>query len=84
MSRMSDINLSIREYLLTGDYSNREIAEMLNIPVEWVNSVEDEMGYSDDYYDDSMDGDHASALASVGWGVDEDYVADNDYFDSDF
>ncbi len=23
--------------------------------------------------DDSMDGDHASALASAGWGTDEDY-----------
>jgi hypothetical protein len=30
-------------------------------------------------YDDSMDGDHASALASVGWGVDEDYVQDYEY-----
>lgn len=26
-----------------------------------------------DEYDDSMDGDHASALASAGWGTDEDY-----------
>jgi len=24
-------------------------------------------------YDDSMDGDHDSALASAGWGTDEDY-----------
>lgn len=24
-------------------------------------------------YNDSMDGDHASALASAGWGTDEDY-----------
>lgn len=36
------------------------------------------MGYMDtdtdyDYYDDSMDGDHESALASCGWGTDEDY-----------
>jgi hypothetical protein len=27
----------------------------------------------DDSYDDSMDGDHESALASAGWGTDEDY-----------
>jgi hypothetical protein len=27
----------------------------------------------EDDYDDSMDGDTASALASVGWGTDEDY-----------
>jgi len=81
MSRMSDINLSIREYLMDGEYSNREIAERLNIPIEWVNAVEEDMGFTDDYYDYSMDGDHASALASVGWGTDEDYVADNDFFD---
>ena len=24
-------------------------------------------------YEDDMDGDHASALASAGWGTDEDY-----------
>ena len=33
---------------------------------------EDE-SYEDDDFNDSMDGDHASALASVGWGTDEDY-----------
>lgn len=27
----------------------------------------------DDYYDDSMDGDHDSAMTSCGWGTDEDY-----------
>jgi hypothetical protein len=27
----------------------------------------------EDYYDESMDGDHASGLASPGWGTDEDY-----------
>jgi hypothetical protein len=27
----------------------------------------------DEDYDDSMDGDHQSALASCGWGTDEDY-----------
>ena len=27
----------------------------------------------DDSYDDSMDGDHDSAMESCGWGTDEDY-----------
>lgn len=27
----------------------------------------------DDSYDDSMDGDHDSAMESAGWGTDEDY-----------
>ena len=33
--------------------------------------------HDEDYepeYDDSMDGDHASGLASAGWGTDEDYA----------
>jgi hypothetical protein len=30
-------------------------------------------------YDDSMDGDTASALASAGWGTDEDYGGDCEY-----
>jgi hypothetical protein len=33
-----------------------------------------------DDYDDSMDGDAASALASAGWGTDEDY----DHYESDW
>jgi hypothetical protein len=46
--------------------------------------------WSDDY-DDSMDGDHESGLASAGWGTDEDYGhygddidAFNDYYGEDF
>jgi hypothetical protein len=31
-------------------------------------------------YEDSMDGDHASALASAGYGVDEDYGACDERF----
>jgi hypothetical protein len=49
------------------------------------NAYEDDMNYddyndfnemensADDSYDDSMDGDHDSAMESVGWGTDEDY-----------
>jgi len=39
---------------------------------EW--DVED-VNYDDhdDFYDDSMDGDHESALGSAGWGEDEYY-----------
>ena len=37
-------------------------------------------------FDDSMDGDHASALASAGFGTDEDYggvIDDDSYFEHD-
>ena len=30
-------------------------------------------------YDDSMDGDFDSAMASAGWGTDEDYGCDYEY-----
>jgi hypothetical protein len=36
---------------------------------------------SDDSFDDSMDGDAESALASAGWGTDEDYGSYGDYED---
>lgn len=38
--------------------------------IEDINDPEEDY----DEYDDSYDGDAASALASVGWGTDEDYV----------
>ena len=41
-------------------------------------SDEDTQG---DTFDDSMDGDAESAFTSVGWGVDESYTMENDYFD---
>ncbi len=34
----------------------------------------------DEDFDDSMDGDHDSAMASCGWGTDEDYG----YFGDDY
>jgi hypothetical protein len=37
--------------------------------------MDDDTNYDDynDFYDDSMDGDHDSAMESAGWGTDEDY-----------
>ena len=40
-----------------------------------------EESVEEDEYDDSMDGDHASALASAGWGTDEDYGYYGDEWD---
>jgi hypothetical protein len=37
----------------------------------------------EEMYDDSMDGDHASGLASAGWGTDEDYHYDSWQDESD-
>lgn len=59
------------------------------------NSYEDDMNYddyndfnemvedgADDSYDDSMDGDHDSAMTSCGWGTDEDYGSYGDDIDA--
>ena len=68
MSRMSEIAIEIEDLIMNGSLSNEEIAKVLNVPIEWVESVEQSGNF-----DDSMDGDHETALASAGWGTDEDY-----------
>jgi hypothetical protein len=49
---------------------------------------EDESDESwDDDFDDSMDGDHESGLASAGYGTDEDYgyyADDSDFYGEDY
>ncbi len=42
--------------------------------------------YRDRYrYDDRLDGDHASGLASAGWGTDEDYgVMEDQWLDGSY
>lgn len=37
------------------------------------------MRHEDDWYDDSMDGDFDSAMASAGFGTDEDYCCTEEY-----
>jgi len=52
-----------------------EIAEILGVTINIVEAIADKV-HQDYYYDDSMDGDAQSALASIGWGTDEDYGYD--------
>jgi len=70
MSRMADLDLEIREMLDEG-LRPFSIASILNIPLEMVYDVVDAMDA--DTYDESMDGDFDSAMASAGMGTDEDY-----------
>mgnify|MGYP003327841651 CR=1 FL=1 len=71
MSKMKDLFYDIEQAFLDGDTPER-IAEALNIPLQMVQDALDTMGVEPDY-DDSMDGDFDSAMASAGWGTDEDY-----------
>ena len=70
MSRMSELAMEI-EQLYTQGYNEFTIATMLSIPVELVDDfVASFMGVE---YNESMDGDFDSAMASAGMGTNEDY-----------
>ena len=59
---------------------SRAFQELFNTCEDFVNLSEELADAADRDYNDSMDGDHASALASAGFGTDEDYgYAGDDY-----
>jgi len=75
---MSDLHLTLSCAIQEGEYTFAELAEMYNVPFEWVNNLAIELaadGVEDrlDDFDASMDGDFDSAMASAGYGTDEDY-----------
>lgn len=72
MSKMSEMDLEIRERLDDGQTPAR-IAHALQIPVQMVCDIVDSETPEDSHYDESMDGDFDSGMASAGFGTDEDY-----------
>jgi predicted transcriptional regulator len=71
MSVMSNLAIDLENMIEEG-YSNSVIAEALGVSVDIVAQFRQEFDDIDNY-DDSMDGDIESALASAGFGTDEDY-----------
>ena len=85
MSRMAELYEEIVTLYDDQSMEASEIAETLGVPLSMVNdAITEFLKDAADRYDDSMDGDHESALASAGWGTDESYIWDNDYFDSEY
>ena len=70
MSKMSNLMIAIQEDLNAARLSFAEIAAKHEVPLDWVDAAASEMA---DQYDESMDGDFDSAMASAGYGTDEDY-----------
>ena len=70
MSKMSELAMEI-EQLYTQGYNEFTIATMLNVPVELVDNFV--ASFMDVEYNEDMDGDFDSAMASAGMGTDEDY-----------
>ena len=77
MSKMAELAMEIEQLYLQG-YNEFTIATMLNIPVELVDNFV--ASFMDVEYNENMDGDFDSAMASAGYGTDEDYgyYGDND------
>jgi hypothetical protein len=71
MSKIAEMIMDIQDDIAEGILSFGAIAERYNINRADVELIADEM--SQEEYNDSMDGDHDSAMASAGWGTDEDY-----------
>ncbi len=63
--------------MLRDGYSVSEVSSYFGYSTEMVEQIASEYGIVDDTnepeYDDSMDGDFDSAMASAGFGTDEDY-----------
>lgn len=74
MGRLKELCLMIEEDLLAGDSTYEQIAKRYGVTYEDVLAVarrlEEEFGST---FDDSMDGDFDSGMASAGFGTDEDY-----------
>jgi hypothetical protein len=67
---MSELAMEIEQLYLQG-YNEFTISTMLSIPVELVDNFV--ASFMDVEYNESMDGDFDSAMASAGMGTDEDY-----------
>jgi hypothetical protein len=62
--------------MLCEGYSTAEVADYYGEQLDYIEQIAIDYGIADDFdseYDDSMDGDFDSAMASAGLGTDEDY-----------
>ncbi len=70
MSKMSELAMEI-EQLYNQGYNEFTISTMLNVPVELVDNFV--ASFMEVEYNEDMDGDFDTAMASAGYGTDEDY-----------
>ena len=74
MSYMSNLDFELREAFRNG-FTAAVAADLAGVPVEMVQEFFEVLADEQDAesYDESMDGDFDSAMASAGYGTDEDY-----------
>lgn len=80
MSNLSELQLQIQAdaHDMGDDFgfeteTVEQLASYYNVPKEFVEQCLENNEHANDDYDDSMDGDFDSAMASAGFGMDEDY-----------
>lgn len=71
MSKLKSLVIEIQDAIVSG-LSYETIARQFDVPVHWVIEAADMMDEPSEP-SDSMDGDFDSAMASAGYGMDEDY-----------
>ena len=71
MSEMNQMIMDIQSDIADGLLSFGRIAEIYGVSRADVETIYEEM--MEQQYDESMDGDFDSAMASAGYGTDEDY-----------
>jgi predicted transcriptional regulator len=69
---MSTLAIDLQNMIESG-YNDNEIAVSLGVSEMIVSQFREEFTNYGQDYDDSMDGDFDSAMASAGYGTDEDY-----------
>ena len=72
MGMMKDLEMDIKDLLCDG-YDCVSVSAQLNCPLEWVEAVYDNLWDDADADPGELDGDWDSAMASAGYGMDEDY-----------
>lgn len=74
MGKFKNLIIDIQAEIERGEMSFSEIANYFEVPYSWVEEVAQELAaqYDDENYMDSVTAD-ADALASAGFGTDEDY-----------
>jgi len=75
MSVMSNLDLELTELYMDG-LTAKMAAKVTGLPTSMVVAVFERLQREDqeqDRFDDSMDGDFDTAMASAGYGTDEDY-----------
>ena len=76
MGAVKNIVFAIEEAIEAGELMFPEIAEKFNVSLEDVCLIAEELDRQYEHESmmhESMDGDHDSAMASAGFGTDEDY-----------